>query len=426
MSGNPTFRELLKRVRSVALGAYAHQDLPFEKLVEELQPDRDLSRSPLFQVMFALQNIPRGQVDLPELTLTHLRVDSEPALFDLDMTLWESDDEIVGVLNYNTDLFSASTIKRIRNNFQRLLEAVVEDPTQHITDLALLSNAERQQMLVEWNATSVAYSQEETFVTLFEAHVERTPEAVAARCQQAHITYRQLNHQANQVAHHLHDYGMGPESVVALLAERDIPFLTAMVAVFKAGGAYLPLDPQHPSARLRHVLHHSGCHLVLTTLVFASALSETLEEMPAETRPQVLLLEELLQQPHIQDNLSLQMSPRQLAYVIYTSGSTGRPKGAMVEQQGMLNHLYAKIADLQLTEADRIAQTASQCFDISVWQFLTALIVGGQVQVFPDAVTHDPGQLLAQVEEQHISILEIVPSMMRAMLEVLEISSTKG
>ena len=162
------------------------------------------------------------------------------------MTLWESDDEIVGVLNYNTDLFSASTIKRIRNNFQRLLEAVVEDPGQLLLDLPLLTEAEQEQIVVEWNATSIAYPKEETFAALFEAQVDRTPEAVAASCEQAHITYRQLNHQANQVAHHLHDYGIGPESVVALLAERDIPFLTAMVAVFKAGGAYLPLDPQHP------------------------------------------------------------------------------------------------------------------------------------------------------------------------------------
>src|SRR5207248_5862744 len=158
-----------------------------------------------------------------------------------------------------------------------------------------------------------------------------------------HITYRQLNRQANQVAHHLHDCGIGPESVVALLAERDISFLTTIVAVFKAGAAYLPLDPQHPSARLRHVLQHSGCHLVLTTSVFASALREALEEIPTETRPQVLLLEEVLQQPHIQDNLSLQTAPRQLAYVIYTSGSTGRPKGVMLEQQGLLNHLYVMI-----------------------------------------------------------------------------------
>src|SRR6266567_3615594 len=444
LAGNPTFRELLRRVREMTLDAYEHQDIPFEKLVEELQPERDLSRNPLTQVMFGLQNVRHEVVNLPELTLSPLKFDSEtamlkqgdanwisrqqsfldnePVMCDLDLTMWEREDELAGEIKYNTDLLDEPTIIRMKAHFLNLLEAVVADPTQHITDLALLSEAERQQMLVEWNATSVAYPKEETFAALFEAQVDRTPEAVAASCEQAHITYRQLNHQANQVAHHLHDYGIGPESVVALLAERDIPFLTAMVAVFKAGGAYLPLDPQHPTARLRHVLQHSDCRLVLTTSAFVSTLAGALEEMPAETRPQVLLLEELLQQPHIQDNLSLQTSPRQLAYVIYTSGSTGRPKGVMLEQQGLLNHLYVMIEDFQLTESDRIAQTASQCFDISVWQFLTALVVGGQVQIFPDEVTHDPGRLLAQVEEQHISILEIVPSMMRAMLEMLETS----
>jgi amino acid adenylation domain-containing protein/thioester reductase-like protein len=429
LSGNPTFRELLGRVREVALGAYAHQDLPFEKLVEDLQSDRDLSRSPLFQVMFALQNVPRGQVDLPGLTLTHLRVDSEPALFDLDMTLWESEDEIVGVLNYNTDLFHEDTIKRIRNHFQRLLEDVVEDAGQHLLDLSLLTEPEREQILVEWNTTQTAYPQEHCFHRLFEAQVERTPEAVAVACVGARfiapqLTYRQLNQCANQVAHHLRDAGVGPESLVALLAERGIPLLTSIVAIFKAGGAYLPLDPQHPASRLRHVLHHSGCRLVLTTSAFASILSEVLEEVPPETRPRVLRIEDLLQQFHIQENLPVGTMTRQLSYVIYTSGSTGKSKGVMVEQQGMLNHLYAKIEALQLSEYDRVAQTASQCFDISVWQFLAALLVGGQVQIFPDEVSHDPEQLLAQVEEQRISILETVPSLLRAMLDVLATSSS--
>lgn len=430
LSGNPTFQELLGRVREVALGAYAHQDLPFEKLVEELQSERDLSRSPLFQVMFALQNVPRGQVDLPGLTLTHLRVDSEPALFDLDMTLWESEDEIVGVLNYNTDLFHEDTIKRIRNHFQRLLEDVVEDAGQHLLDLPLLTELEREQILVEWNTTHIVYSQEYCFHRLFEAQVERTPEAVAVACVGARfiapqLTYRQLNQRANQVAHHLQDAGVGPESLVALLAERGIPLLTSIVAIFKAGGAYLPLDPQHPASRLRHVLHHSGCRLVLTTSTFASILSEVLAEMPPDTRPRVLCIEDLLQQFHSQENLSVGTMARQLSYVIYTSGSTGKSKGVMVEQQGMLNHLYAKIEALQLSQHDRVAQTASQCFDISVWQFLAALLVGGQVQIFPDEVSHDPEHLLAQVEEQRISILETVPSLLRALLDILATSSTQ-
>src|SRR5947209_1785531 len=357
LAGNPTFRELLRRVREMTLDAYEHQDIPFEKLVEELQPERDLSRNPLTQVMFGLQNVRHEVVSLPELTLSPLKFDSEtamlkqgdanwisrqqsfldnePVMCDLDLTMWERGDELAGEIKYNTDLLDEPTIIRMKGHFLNLLEAVVADPTQHITDLALLSKAECQQILVEWNATAVAYPQEETFVALFEAQAERTPDAVAARCEHAHISYRQLNQQANQVAHHLRDSGIGPERVVALLAERDISFLTAMLAVFKAGGAYLPLDPPHPTARLRHVLQHSDCCMVLTTPAFVSTLAEALEEIPVETRPQVLLLEELLQQPHIQHNLVLQTSPHQLAYVIYTSGSTGKPKGVMLEQQGL-------------------------------------------------------------------------------------------
>lgn len=442
LSGNPTFRELLARVREMTLGAYEHQDIPFEKLVEELQPERDLSRNPLTQVMFALQNVRHEQVHLPGLTLSPLKFDSEtamlkqgdsnwisrqqsfldnePVMCDLDLTMWERGDELAGEIKYNTDLLDEPTIIRMKDHFLRLLEAVVADPTLRITDLELLSEAERQQMLVEWNATSVEYPQEQSFVTLFEAQVARTPQALAAIDEHERITYQQLNQQANQIAHHLRDSGIGPENVVALLAERSISFLTAILAVFKASAAYLPLDPQHPTARLRHVLQHSNSRLVLTTSSFAVTLAEALEEIPPGARPPVLLIEDLLRHVHAQENLAVEVSPRHLAYVIYTSGSTGVPKGVMLEQQGMLNHLQVMIDDFQITHTDRIAQTASQCFDISVWQFLTALVVGGQVQIFPDEVIHDPGRLLEQVEQQKISILEIVPSMMRAMLEMLE------
>ncbi len=281
LSGNPTFRELLERVREIALGAYAHQDLPFEKLVEELQPDRDLSRSPLFQVMFALQNVPRGEVNLPGLTLTHLRIDSEPALFDLDLTLWESEDEIVGVLNYNTDLFDPPTIERMQSHFLTLLEAVVADPSRRIADLPLLSEAEQQQLLMQGNATQAASAQEQSFHERFEAQVARTPEAVAVVCAEQYLTYQQLNQCANHLAQHLRARGVGPETLVGLLAERGLPLLSAILAVFKAGGAYLPLDPQHPAARLQHIVQRSQCRLVLVSPPYLSTLEQVLPELPA-------------------------------------------------------------------------------------------------------------------------------------------------
>lgn len=421
LSGNPSFQDLLRRVREVTLGAYEHQDVPFEKVVEDLQPTRTSSYATLFQVMFELQNVPLAAQELAKLTVSPVEIENATAKFELSLCLREGVQGLSGYLEYNTDLFEASTIERFVGHFQKLLEAVVADPSQRIADLPLLTGAELQQVLVEWNETVAAYPHELCFHRLFEEQVERTPEASAVVCGTEHLTFRQLNQRANQLAHYLQEKGVGPETVVALLAERGIPLLTALLAIFKAGGTYLPLDPQHPASRLRYVLEHSQCRIILTIPAFASAFNPVLEEMLEEERPQIVALESVSGQ--VQENLTVETTYQHLAYVIYTSGSTGKPKGAMVGQQGMLNHLYAKIETLQLKEPDRVAQTASQCFDISMWQFLAVLLVGGQVRIFPDEVTHDPVALLAQVEQQQIGILEIVPSMLRAMIDFLE--STK-
>lgn len=421
LSGNPSFQDLLRRVREVTLGAYEHQDVPFEKVVEDLQPTRTSSYATLFQVMFELQNVPLAAQELAKLTVSPVEIENATAKFELSFCLREDVQGLSGYLEYNTDLFEASTIERFVGHFQKLLEAVVADPSQRIADLPLLTGAELQQVLVEWNETVAAYPHESCFHRLFEEQVERTPEASAVVCGTEHLTFRQLNQRANQLAHYLREKGVGPETVVALLADRGIPLLTALLAIFKAGGTYLPLDPQHPASRLRYVLEHSQCHIILTIPAFASTFNPVLEEMLEEERPQIIVLESVSGQA--QENLTVETTRQHLAYVIYTSGSTGKPKGAMVAQQGMLNHLYAKIETLQLKALDNVAQTASQCFDISVWQFLAVLLVGGQVQIFPDEVTHDPVALLTQVEQQQISILEIVPSMFRAMIDFLE--STK-
>lgn len=418
LSGNPAFRDLLQRVREVTLGAYEHQDVPFEKVVEDVQVARSLRHATLCQVMFELQNVPLAEQELAGLTLRPVEVEHTTAKFELSLCLRESGQGLNGYLEYNTDLFKGSTIERFVGHFLTVLEAVVADPGQRIADLPLLTEAELQQMLVEWNATAAPYSHESCFHRLFEEQVKRTPEAVAVVCGREQLTFRQLNQHANQLAYYLQERGVGSEHVVALLADRGIPFLTATLAIFKAGGTYLPLDPQHPAARLRYVLEHSRCRIILTTSAFAATINPVLEEMLAEERSQIIVLESVPEQPR--ENLSTETTPLHLAYVIYTSGSTGKPKGAMVAQRGMLNHLYAKIEALQLKEIDRVAQTASQCFDISVWQFLSALLVGGQVQIFPDEVTHDPVALLTQVEQQNISILEIVPSMLRALIDLLE------
>ena len=245
-------------------------------------------------------------------------------------------------------------------------------------------------------------------------------------CEEQQLTYHELNAHANQLAHHLRDRGVGPETLVALLAERGIPFLISILAVFKAGGAYLPLDPHHPAARLRRVIEQSRCSIALATTAFAPTLSQALTEVPSERCPRPIYFEDVLQASQCAENIPTCTTARQLAYVIYTSGSTGMPKGAMVEHRGMLNHVYAKIDALDLAATDTVAQTASQCFDISVWQFLAALVVGGRVQIYPDEVAHDPMQLLTQVEHHQVSILETVPSLLRAMLDPHETDATGG
>ncbi|MBW4632892.1 MAG: amino acid adenylation domain-containing protein [Iphinoe sp. HA4291-MV1] len=419
LSGNPSFSELLKRVREMTLGAYDHQDLPFEKLVEELQPERSLSYSPVFQVMFVLQNAQEGKLELPGLTISSLELEEVTATDDLFVSMEETQAGLSGKLVYNTDLFDATTIERMIGHFQNLLEGIVANPQQPIAQLPLLSTAERHQLLFEYNDTKAEYPLQECFPQLFEAQVARTPDAVAVVFENSVLTYQQLNARANRWARHLVELGVGADTVVALLSDRNIDLLTAILAVFKAGGAYLPLNPHHPVERQAQVFEQSRVPLVLTTSQLEPMVTSAFNTLEV-TAPQLLLLEQMEEQQHSSENLPVRSKPDNLAYVIYTSGSTGKPKGAMLEHRGMLNHLYAKAQDLHLSDRDTVAQTAPASFDISVWQFLVALLVGGQVHIIRDEIAADPAQLLTVVEHQGISILEIVPSLLRMILQEID------
>src|SRR6185369_11934601 len=261
------------------------------------------------------------------------------------------------------------------------------------------------------------------FQQLFEAQAARTPDAIAVSCEGQSLTYQQLNQRSNQLARVLASQGIGPDVVVALLMDRGLDLMTTILAVFKAGGAYLPLDTRAPANRLRQVITQSATPVVLASSSYMPFLIQAREELPAEERLPVFEIEEMLGRAQEvkddaqEENLPLRNSPHSLAYVIYTSGSTGVPKGAMIEQRGMVNHLYAKIDDLALTAQDKVAQTASQSFDISVWQMLAALVIGGQVEIVGDDVAHDAGQLLPRIEKERVTIIETVPSLLRAMLD---------
>ncbi len=443
-SDNPTFRELLGRTREVALGAYEHQDIPFEKLAEALQPGRDLSHNPLTQVMFALQNVPQGEMIMPELTLIPLHtveqaivstmggqgqlagekhqaaLESKTAMFDLDVMLWERDDYLVGEIKYNTDLFESETIDRLYRHFLTLLAGVVAHPETHVADLPLLTDEEQHEILETWNPSQICALPSEHVLTAFAEQVKRAPLAPAVSDENTHITYHELNRQAERLAAHLQSYGIKPERLVGVYCERSTLWATSVLALLKAGGVYLPLDPRHPTSRVRSVLTRSNCHWVLTTRDLAPRLTTSLDTSVV----QILCLEDLLAHETSQVWQEPVHASNHLTYVIYTSGSTGQPKGAMIEQRGMLNHLYAKIEALQMDEQDIVAQTASQCFDISVWQLLAAWLVGAQTRIYPDEIVADPQRLLNAVEKDGVSILEVVPSWLSALLDAQEQTGT--
>jgi amino acid adenylation domain-containing protein len=316
-------------------------------------------------------------------------------------------------VQYDEAYFSdANFLKRVLSLSYQVLHGA-----RYMRELDILLEKERYQVLEEWNNSTSTYPQNQCIHQLFEDQVQRTPDAIALICNEEQLSYQELNRRANRLARLLVERGVGTEVLVAVLAERDSDLLIVILAIFKAGGAYLPLDPHHPTKQLYQVLNRSKTSLVLARGRFMPTLSQALIGVPSRYRPQVMQIENLLRQEQCVENLPLRCTASSLAYVIFTSGSTGVPKGVMIEHRGMLNHLFAKVHDLRLTETDSIAQTASQCFDISVWQFLAALLVGGHTHIFKDNVSHNPTQLLKRAERNGITILETVPSLLRAMLE---------
>ena len=264
LSGTPSFAELLSRVREVCLSAYAHQDLPFEKLVAELQVQRDMSRHPLFQVMLVLQPTALQDMQLPGLTINQFTVTNETAKFDLSLSLAEHPDGLTGTIEYSTDLFNAETITRLAGHFQTLLEAIVEHPETAIAELPLLTAPERHQLLVEWNATQTDYPKDKCIHQLFEEQVARTPDAIALVFEDQQLSYQALNAKANQLAHYLQTVGVKPDTLVAICMDRCIDLVISLLAILKAGGAYVPLDPTYPRERLAFMLEDTNARVLLT------------------------------------------------------------------------------------------------------------------------------------------------------------------
>jgi amino acid adenylation domain-containing protein len=416
LSGNPSFRELLGRVRQTALEAYAHQDLPFEKLVEELQPKRALEHHPLFQVMFAFLNVPISEAKLPGLTVTPVVLDSGMARFDLVLWMGEDAEGLTGsmesnTVEYNTDLFDAATIARMIGHFQTLLEGIVADPNRRISDFPILTADERHQLLVKWNETQRDYPKDKCFHELFEAQVERTPDAVAVVFDDRQLTYRELNVRANQLAHHLRKLEIGPDTLVGIFLERSLEMVVALLGVLKAGGAYVPLDPTYPSDRLAFMMEDARLSVLLTQ-------PELMENLPPHNARLVCLTEEWTELARESGkNLVGSATATNLAYVIYTSGSTGKPKGVQIEHAALINFLESMRQRPGITSQDTLLAVTTLSFDIAGLELYLPLTVGARVVIVRREVTANGPELSERLSSSGATIMQATPATWRLLLE---------
>ncbi|VAW42410.1 Polyketide synthase modules and related proteins, partial [hydrothermal vent metagenome] len=411
-SNSPTFRELLKQVRETTLDAYEHQDLPFEKLVEELQPERDLSRTPLFQVIFAFQNAPMSALELPGLTLNSLPIDKGTAAYDFNVAMWRNNQTLKGRIEYNTDLFEDATIARFDSHFQQLLEGIVANPDTPIADLPILTPPEQQQ-LTAWNNTQTAYPRNRCLQNLFESQVEKTPAATAVTFAQKSYTYAELNHQANQLAHYLQDLGVGPETLVGLYVERSLEMLVGLLAVLKAGGAYLPLDPAFPMERLTYMVDDAQLSFILTqqALIDNGQLTSfnNCQPIPIDSQQ-----ETFAQYPT--ENPTSLTTAHNLAYTIYTSGSTGRPKGVQIEHRTVVNFLHDMHQKLGLTAKDTLLSVTTLSFDIAVLELFLPITIGAKIVLVSRTVATDGIQLLQLLTDSQTTAMQATPATWRLLL----------
>ena len=413
LSGDPTFRELLGRVRETALGAYAHQDVPFEELVRELQPERSLSLNPLFQVMMVLQNAPMPELRFADIELTPIEVDTETAKFDLGLNLWETGEGLAGSLIYNTELFDAETARHVAGHFERLLESVAEDPGRRVASLLLWNEEERQPSSdVRPQAQGGGGARVHR---LFEARAAESPGAEAVVSAEGSITYGELNARSNRLARRLRRLGAGPETVVALCVERSAEMIVGVLGILKAGAAYVPLDPDYPRDRLQFIMDDSRARILVTQEQLGAGLpAHKAEVIRLDADSEALALESA------EDLREEEAAPGSLAYLIYTSGTTGRPKATLVEHGNLSSTLLASQGEFAFGPGDVMPSLASISFDISLFELMNPLTTGGTVLMLGRMEVLDPAVLAARVERA--TLLHMVPSLMRQFVEYVRLS----
>jgi amino acid adenylation domain-containing protein/non-ribosomal peptide synthase protein (TIGR01720 family) len=410
LSGNPTFSQLLDQVRQTTLEAYANQDLPFERLVQVLQPTRESNRQPLFQVMFAYQNVPGASILASNLEFRPFELGRKTVQFDWNISLEESQGRLLGYWQYNTEMFQGRTIRRLVAHFSRLLSSCAANPEARLSELEMMSEGERRQVVVEWNATKSGGT-ERCVHELFQEQAARTPDAIAVADRDGQMSYAELDRKTNQQARYLREQGIGEGTTVGLCLERSLAMVMAQIAVLKAGSAYVPLDPEYPSRRLQYMAQDTGMKVVITTAACASRLGghEAKQVLVEEMAGQITRFGG---QP-----LGWSVNPESLAYLIYTSGSTGKPKGVMISHRALANHMSWMRTVVPLKPEDRVLQKTPFGFDASVWEFYAPLLEGACLVMAEPGGHKDPAYLVEMIAEKGITRLQVVPSLLEELVK---------
>ncbi len=414
LDGRMGFDELLAQARQRALEAQAHQDLPFEQLVEALQPERSLSHNPLFQVLFNYQSEARGNGQafrFDELQMESVQFDSRTAQFDLTLDLTDEEQRFCAVFDYATDLFDASTVERLAGHWRNLLRGIVANPRQRLGELPLLDAPERRQTLSEWNPAQRECAVQGTLQQRFEEQARQRPQAVALILDEQRLSYGELNARANRLAHCLIARGVGADVPVGLALERSLDMLVGLLAILKAGGAYLPLDPAAPEERLAHILDDSGVRLLLTQ-------GHLLERLPRQAGVEVLAIDGLVLDGYAESDPLPTLSADNLAYVIYTSGSTGKPKGTLLTHRNALRLFSATEAWFGFDERDVWTLFHSYAFDFSVWEIFGALLYGGRLVIVPQWVSRSPEDFYRLLCREGVTVLNQTPSAFKQLMAV--------
>ncbi len=411
LTGDPAFRQLVGRIRETALDAFSHQDIPFERIVEELRPERDLSRTPVFQVMYGHQNMPFLQMELTGLKIESIKMLSSTAKFDLIITTYSDPRGIHGYVNYNSDLFSGTTVKRMISHLKNILVNAADNPDLNISRIPMMTGEEKSRIVYKWNDTGESDYTGKLMHLMFEQQVRERPGEMAVVYPGGELTYRQLNSRVNHLAHYLIRKGVKPETRVGICMERSHQALTGLLAILKCGGVYIPLDPSYPSRRLSFMMADSGLNIILTG-------DETGEIDGVEGKMVINIDKEWKNIGKEDDsNPDVNISPGNLAYIIYTSGSTGQPKGVMLTHRGLANLVCWHRDEYRVKPDDRVTHMGNLSFDLSIWEVCPCLAAGACIFIPPGEVRLSPTRLVEWLESRDIALCTLPTPMAEEVME---------